>query len=216
MTISDSKLAFTSPFQTPQIATFLPSNTSRNNKTLDLASHPCPQNRLIHLTQSAPNMFPSTTSPLPPPPPTYTSRPPTCTSRPPTYTCRPPTHFPHPSPQRAAAPARTTTPPQIPSPPFFPSTLPPRPAPPRFDLRIYMFPRPTISARPMDVEMGTIAGHREPQTCSSADGARSRVKRRWWSKKGTLGTVVGVVVVCLVFWVLIGVGELGKGGGVGE
>jgi hypothetical protein len=84
---------------------------------------------------------------------------------------------------------------------IFPTDLPPRPTPTNSwvtGAKKYIFPRPTIPARPDDIEMGGMSHRRY---VSGDVGARSRSGRKW--SKSTIvktGVVVGIVVV---FWVLI-------------
>lgn len=111
---------------------------------------------------------------------------------------------------------------------LFPTSLPPRPVPPRHTsyFGFYALPRPHISARPIrrvggDVEMQRMPGHERSEESTSMaidmDRAsalryRSRQNRTclWWMRKRHAGMVVGAICIVILFWVLIGVG-MGRG-----
>lgn len=169
----------------------LPSITSAPTQPQNPAKHP----------NNMPAMFP----PSPPRTP------------PPTYTLRPNSHFPMASPHRApdtassARPAETLTSPQE---SIFPTDLPSRPArAPRFNLQFYTLPRPTITSRPDDLEMGNISERRATPTRLTGDGRSETLRggRRsqeseqgeiWWTNVSvidiTLITVSVVVFLCVL------------------
>jgi hypothetical protein len=86
----------------------------------------------------------------------------------------------------------------------FPQDLPQRPAPASTWVRIntahYIFPRPTVAARPVDMEMGSMSQRR---SVSGASGQENRSGR--WSKR-TATKVVVVLAIVAVFWIFIIVG----------
>jgi hypothetical protein len=86
----------------------------------------------------------------------------------------------------------------------FPQDLPPRPAPAstwtRINIAHYIFPRPTVAARPVDIEMGSMS---QRWYVSGASGQENRSAR--WSKR-TVTKIVVVLAIVAVFWIFIIVG----------
>lgn len=84
---------------------------------------------------------------------------------------------------------------------IFPQDLPPRPAPnstwTRLNIAHYIFPRPTVPARPADIEMGTIPQRRYV----SGGSAQERGPGRW--SKSVVTKIVVVLSIVAVFWILI-------------